>query len=180
MKSKTFKITLCAILSATSIIAFTLENLFPPLILPGARLGISNVFILISVVMLGAGYGYATLIIKIIVGSLFASNPSSMLYSLPAGLISLTAEILIIYYVKNTSIVCASVFGAVINSTIQNSIFCLVTNTLDYMIYLPYLALTSVISGLVVGFIVYLAIKYLPNKYFLHCFDSENELKKEG
>ena len=174
MKSKTYKITLCAILSALSIIAFTLENLFPPLILPGARLGISNVFILISVVLLGAGYGYATLVIKIILGSLFASNPSSMLYSLPAGLISLTTEIIIIYYVKNTSIVSASVFGAVINSTVQNSIFCLITNTLDYLVYLPYLALTSVISGLVVGFIVYLAIKFLPQKYFLHLNSEKN------
>lgn len=167
MKQSTFKLTLCAILTSLSIIAFTLENLFPPLFLAGARLGISNVFILLSSIVLGVGYGYTTLIIKIIVGSLFSGNISATMYSLPAGLVALTLEILIIYFVKNTSIICASIFGSVINSCVQNVVFCLVTNTTSYLVYLPYLALISVVTGLIVGFIVYLIVKRFPEKYFI-------------
>ena len=167
MKNNTFKLTLCALLTSLSIIAFTLENLFPPLFLAGARLGISNVFILLSTIVLGVGYGYATLIIKIIVGSLFSGNVSAIMYSLPAGLIALTLEIVIIYFVKSTSIVCTSIFGSVINSCVQNVVFCLVTNTTSYLVYLPYLALISVVTGLIVGFIVYLTLKRFPQKYFI-------------
>lgn len=167
MKNNTFKLTLCALLTSLSIIAFTLENLFPPLFLAGARLGISNVFILLSTIVLGVGYGYATLIIKIIVGSLFSSNVSAIMYSLPAGLIALTLEIVIIYFVKSTSIVCTSIFGSVINSCVQNVVFCLVTDTTSYLVYLPYLALISVVTGLIVGFIVYLTLKRFPQKYFI-------------
>ena len=167
MKNNTFKLTLCALLTSLSIIAFTLENLFPPLFLAGARLGISNVFILLSTIVLGVGYGYATLIIKIIVGSLFSGNVSAIMYSLPAGLIALTLEIVIIYFVKSTSIVCTSIFGSVINSCVQNVVFCLVTDTTSYLIYLPYLALISVVTGLIVGFIVYLTLKRFPQKYFI-------------
>lgn len=167
MKNNTFKLTLCALLTSLSIIAFTLENLFPPLFLAGARLGISNVFILLSTIVLGVGYGYATLIIKIIVGSLFSGNVSAIMYSLPAGLIALTLEIVIIYFVKSTSIVCTSIFGSVINSCVQNVVFCLVTDTTSYLVYLPYLALISVVTGLIVGFIVYLTLKRFPQKYFI-------------
>ena len=167
MKNNTFKLTLCALLTSLSIIAFTLENLFPPLFLAGARLGISNVFILLSPIVLGVGYGYATLIIKIIVGSLFSGNVSAIMYSLPAGLIALTLEIVIIYFVKSTSIVCTSIFGSVINSCVQNVVFCLVTDTTSYLVYLPYLALISVVTGLIVGFIVYLTLKRFPQKYFI-------------
>ena len=167
MKSKTYKITLCAILTSLSIIAFTIENLFPPVFLAGARIGVSNIFILLSTILLGIPYGYASLVLKILIGSLFSGNLMSVMYSLPAGLISLSVEIIVIFFIKKTSVVSASIVGAVLNSTVQNLIFCLVTNTLNYLVYLPYLALISVLSGLIIGFTVYLLVKYIPNKYFI-------------
>ena len=167
MKSKTYKITLCAILTSLSIIAFTIENLFPPVFLAGARIGVSNIFILLSTILLGIPYGYASLVLKILIGSLFSGNLMSVMYSLPAGLISLSVEIMVIFFIKKTSVVSASIVGAVLNSTVQNLIFCLVASTLNYLVYLPYLALISVLSGLIIGFTVYLLVKYIPNKYFI-------------
>ena len=167
MKSKTYKTTLCAILTSLSVIAFTIENLFPPTFLAGARIGVSNIFILLSAIILGFSYGYFSLVVKILIGSLFSGNIMNIMYSLPAGLISLSVELVIIFYIKNTSIISASIVGAVINSTIQNVVFCLVTDTVSYLVYLPYLSLIGVISGLVVGFIVYLLVKYIPDKYFI-------------
>ena len=167
MKSKTYKATLCAILTCLAIIAFTIENLFPPIFLAGARIGVSNIFILLSTILLGIPYGYFALILKILIGSLFSGNLMSIMYSLSAGLISLSVEIIIIFFVKKTSLVSASIVGAVINSAIQNVVFCLVTNTINYLVYLPYLSLISVVSGLIIGFTVYLLVKYIPNKYFI-------------
>jgi heptaprenyl diphosphate synthase len=159
------------------VIAFTLESLFPPLILPGARMGISNVFILLCAIYLGSIYGYATLIVKILLGSIFSGNISSIIYSLPAGLISLTLELALFLWINKASIVASSIAGAVVNVTIQNLVFCLVTDSAEYLSYLPYLSLTGVIGGLAVGFIVLLTVKKLKFNFLNTNSDEENNLE---
>ena len=170
----TFKTTLCALLTAFALITFVLESLFPPLFLPGARMGISNVFILLAAVILGYKYAAAVLIVKTVLGSLFAGNISAVIYSLPSGAIALIIELLLLYFCKNVSVIAVSVLGAVINVTGQNLVFCLVTGTTEYFAFLPYLALISILSGILVGFTVYLAVKKLP---FLT--DNEHEKTQE-
>lgn len=164
--NRTKKLTLCAFFSALALISFILEGLFPPLFIPGARLGVSNVFILLAIFVLGKSYGYVALTAKIVLGSVFAGNPSAMLYSLPAGVISVTIEILFIYRVKKLSVVSISAMGSVINLIIQNTVFCLVTGGTEYFVYLPYLALIGGIAGIFVGFAVYLILRYFPQKNF--------------
>ena len=156
------KITMASVLSAFSVIAFLIEGLFPPLIIPGARMGISNVFILFAVLLLGFEYGYAILVVKILLGSLFSGNISAVIYSLPAGIFSLSVEILLIYFTKKVSIVATSIVGATINILLQNLTFCLVTNNIEYLIYSPYLALLGVLAGLIVGLTIYFIIKIIP------------------
>lgn len=157
-----FKITLCACFSALATITFAIESLFPPFFLPGARMGLSNVFILLSAIILGGKYAFITLIVKISLGSLFSGNLSQIIYSLPAGLVSLCAELSVLFFVKKTSVISASISGAVINVAVQNVIFCLVTNTIAFISYLPYLTLIGVLAGLIVGLAVYFIIKFIP------------------
>ncbi|MBQ7340329.1 MAG: Gx transporter family protein [Clostridia bacterium] len=161
------KLALCGLLSTLSLITFLIENLFPPLIIPGAKIGLSNVFILLSALVLGAGYGYATLVIKVLLGSLFSGNISAIVFSLPSGAIALTLEIIAIYFIKRSSIVSISVLGAVVNITTQNLIFCLYTQTPQYLVYLPYLALIGILGGVVTGFAVYIISKRLPKKILI-------------
>ena len=156
------KIILTALYSAFALIAFYIESLFPPLIIPGAKMGVSNVFILLSTITLGPIYGFITLFIKVGLGSVFVGNISTIMYSLPAGLLALTVETIIIYLAKKTSIIATSIAGAVISITIQNTIFCLITGTMAYLVYLPYLAIIGVIGGFVTGLAVYIAIKRIP------------------
>ena len=163
-KSNLVKIATAGLFAAFATLTFTIENLFPPIILPGARMGLSNVFILLSAILLGGIYGYSTLVIKILLGSLFAGNISSIMYSLPAGILSFTIELLFILYAKKTSLVSISVVGAVINTTVQNLAFCLFAGAKEYLVYLPYLSAISVISGLIVGLTVYLILRRLPHK----------------
>ena len=66
------KIALCGVITSFALIAFILEGLLPPLFLPGARLGLSNAFILLVALLCGWQYAFASLIIKIVLGSIFA------------------------------------------------------------------------------------------------------------
>lgn len=162
----TFKISLCAVFSALALISFTLENLIPPIVIPGARIGVSNVFILLCTITLGAGYGAVALIIKCVLGSIFNGNPSAILYSLPAGALSLSIQTVLLYTTKRISVIAVSVSGGVINNTVQNTVFCLITKTHEYFIYLPYLTLIGALSGAIVGLTVYLLVKKLPKNIF--------------
>lgn len=160
------KLTLCSIYSALAIISFVIENLFPPLFLPGARMGVSNVFILICLITLGPKYAVITLILKTTLGSIISGNAFAIVYSLPSGLIALVIETLSLYLMKKVSVLATSIVGAVVNTTFQNLTFCIITNTSEYLLYLPYLALIAVVSGMIIGFAVYLTIKKLPNEIF--------------
>ncbi len=155
------------LLSAVALIAFMLESLFPPLVIPGARMGISNVFILLAGVLLGVPSSFCVLTVKVVLGSLFSGNLSSIMYSLPAGALSLGVELLLLYLAKNVSIIAISVVGSILNVTVQNAVFCLVTETAAYLVYLPYLALVGVLAGLIVGFAVWLCVKKLPASLFV-------------
>ncbi|MBP5466094.1 MAG: hypothetical protein J6Y43_00825, partial [Clostridia bacterium] len=46
----------------------------------------------------------------------------------------------------------------------QNAVFCLITATPEYLLYMPYLALIGVFGGAVVGAATYLTVKYLPER----------------
>ena len=166
MMSNTKKLVFSALLSALALISFLLESLLPPLFIPGARIGLSNVFILLSLIILGTPYAFITLIIKIVLGSVFSGNLSTVLYSLPAGLISLSIQALLIKKVKLFSLPAVSVTGAVLSNAVQNTVFCLITGLWEYFLYLPYLSLLGVLSGLIIGFTVYFAIKFLPVKIY--------------
>ncbi|MBQ3116219.1 MAG: Gx transporter family protein, partial [Clostridia bacterium] len=141
--------------------SFVLEGLFPPFVLPGARMGVSNIFILLSAMILGWKYALATFVVKVTLGSLFSGNFLAIIYSLPAGILSLVIELTLIYFIRRVSIVCVSVVGAVVNVTGQNLIFCLITKTPEYLSYLPYLTLTATFAGLTIGFATYLILKKL-------------------
>ncbi len=162
---KSFKLALSGILTALALISFIIENLFPPIIFAGSRIGVSNIFILLSLIFLGEGYAFATLVIKTVLGSLFAGNISMLMYSLPSGAIALTAEILLLRLSK-CSIVSASTAGAVLNSLCQNLVFCLITATVEVLYYLPYLALIATLSGVTVGLATFFIVKRAPKTLF--------------
>lgn len=164
MKRVSVKLAFAGIYSALALISFLLENLLPSLILPGARIGVSNIFILLALISIGWQYAIVVLVVKSLLGSLFAGNFSAVLYSLPAGALALAFEILICLFTKKTSIVAVSICGSVINSLTQNTIFCLITKTTEYFAYLPYLSLIAILSGAIIGFVVYLVVKKFPSE----------------
>ena len=163
MKFSVKTVTITAVLSAFALLSFMLEGLIPPIFIPGARLGISNLFVLLALIILGTKSAFAVFIVKIILGSIFAGNISMIMYSLPSGIISLAFEVLLIKFWGNKlSLVAISTGAAVINVAIQNCVYVLITNTPSLMVYLPYLVLISVFSGAFVGIVCQIIIKILP------------------
>lgn len=156
---------LVAVLSALALCSFVVENLFPPLFLPGAKLGLGNAFSLFALIVLGPIDGIVVAVIRTTLGSLIVGNMSTLLYSLTAGLVAVVLQAVLVRFLYPTvSVVAVSVCGAVVHNITQNVVFVLVSQTPQMVSYMPYLALTGVLSGIVVGVAVWLALRLLPQR----------------
>lgn len=157
------KITVLAVLSALATLMFMIEGLFPPLFLPGAKMGLSNVFSMLALFWLGTAEGIVVAVARIVVGSLVAGNLSSFVYSLAAGLMSvLVAACLKELAYPRVSLVAISVVSAVVHNVTQCIVYCAISSTPQMLVYLPYLGLLGVVAGVVVGLSVLGTFKLLP------------------
>lgn len=168
----TYRIAIVALLTAASLIVFVVENAFPPLILPGAKLGLANLFTLFSLVILTPIDALFIFLIRAVLGNIITGNPSALLYSIPSGLIALAlSAVLIRLCMDKISIVAISVASAVIHNVVQNLVFCLTSGSTAVLSYTPYLALLGVLSGVIVGLTAYFILRYLPKSIYEKAFE---------
>ncbi len=161
------RVATLAVLCAMSLITFMIESLFPPLFLPGAKMGLSNIFSLLAVLMFGPIDAVVLVVVRTTLGSMFTGNLSTLLYSMSAGLVSVGVSSLLVEFVyPKVSIVAVSVVSAVVHNLVQNIVFCLVSNTPQMYSYMPWLALLGVVAGLIVGFAVWFILRTVPLKTF--------------
>lgn len=158
------RIASLAILSALGLIMFMVESLFPPLFIPGAKMGLSNIFSLLTLVVMSPFDAIIVVFVRTIVGSFFVGSMSTLIYSLTAGMVSVLISSLLYKFVfPNITLIALSAVSAVFHNLTQNIVFCLVTSTPQMFVYMPYLALLGVMAGIFVGIVVKLIIKFLPN-----------------
>ena len=166
MKSGVFsakKIAVLALFTALGLIVFIIENQFPPLFVPGAKMGLANIFSLAALILYGPAEAFAVVIVRTVLGSLFAGNISMLMYSFSGGVISLALSSVLMYTVyPRVSLMSVSIAAAVLHNIIQNAVYVLVTDTPLMMAYMPYLALIRILSGGIVGAVVALIFKIVP------------------
>lgn len=171
MKERRFpakKIAVLALFTALGLIVFIIENQFPPLFVPGAKMGLANIFSLAALILYGPIKAFVVLIVRTVLGSLFAGNVSMLLYSLTGGVISLALSAILIYIAyPRVSVLAVSVAAAVLHNIVQNAVFVLVTGTSLMFSYMPYLALIGVLSGAIVGAVVTIIFKKVPESVFV-------------
>lgn len=166
-----------AVLSAMGLIMFIVESLFPPLILPGAKMGLSNIFSMLAVFLLGPTDAIALVVVRTVLGSMFTGNMSTLMYSLTAGLVSvIVSSVLTQFVYPRVSIVSISVVSAVLHNLTQNIVFCLVSDTPQMFLYMPWLALLGVLAGIIVGFAVWFILKMIPTRTFASMLNLDLEL----
>ena len=161
------RIALLSVLCAGALCVFVVENLFSPFPVPGAKLGLGNVFAILALIWLGGPEGIILVIIKSVLGCLITGNPGAVIYSLSAGLVSVSFSAAMIYAKREIfTLTAISVGAAVINNFVQNAVFCLVAGTVSAFYLMPYLLVTGVIGGLTVGVTSTLIIKKTPSSAF--------------
>lgn len=130
-----------------------LESAIPlPITVPGAKLGLSNMVILVTLVIFGFKEAIVVGILKSMVLVLVTGSISSLFYSLSGSIFSCIAMFIAYKYFMNIfSLIGVSIFGAVAHNVAQVSVATIMMNNSKIYSYLPILLLTSLFTGYFVG-----------------------------
>lgn len=150
------------VFAALSAITFIVENLLPPLFIPGAKIGLSNVFIMLCLALYSLPEAALLLAAKCLISALFG-GAISLLYSAAAGLASLAATYLMIRFLsKRVSLVATATVSAITHNLVQLGVFALATGAEEVFFYAPHLALAGILSGAATGLTAFFILKFFP------------------
>ena len=153
MRFTTKQLTLCAVLAALALALSYVEGMFPPPApLPGFKLGLANIVTLFALYAMGAALALAILLVRVLLGAMFAGNASALIYSLLGGLCAMLVMIALSRWDK-LSIYGVSIGGAAAHNAGQVAAAVLTLGNAAPMAYLPVLLIVALFSGALTGLI---------------------------
>ena len=151
---------LLGVLTAAAIVIAILESFIPSVGIPGVKLGLANIVILIILYELGIWEACVVNLLRVLVVSLVRGTFLSMgfLMSLTGCVFSLGIMILFYLLIKKFSIIGVSVIGSIFHVTGQILIAMIYLGTAYIFLYLPVIAISAIITGVFVGIVAKLII----------------------
>ncbi len=155
---KTRKLTLMALLTAIALTIFVIENQIPaPVPIPGVKLGLANIITLIAMKLLGKKEAGAVLLVRILMGAMFAGSPSTLLFSAVGGLFAYLTMCLTVGLFGEDRLWIVSALAGIAHNAGQLLACVLVVKTPGVFAYAPILAASGIVTGVFTG----LAAQYL-------------------
>ena len=159
----TRRLALCAMLASLALIFSYVEAMIPvPVPVPGIKLGIANLVIVMAIYKLGFRYAFAINCVRIVIAGLLFSGVFGMLYSFAGGILSITVMYLL-YKTGWFSMVGVSMAGGVAHNLGQLLTACLIVSTVRLMSYFSILLFSGLFSGIAVGVLATLIYRRLPD-----------------
>ncbi|MGL6105148.1 Gx transporter family protein [Romboutsia sp.] len=152
--NKTRKMIYMGLLVSMALILSLIERMIPvPFIAPGAKLGLANLVIIISVYTLdNYKESFTVLILRIVLSTLLGSSVSMLLYSISGGLLSFIITILVKELGgKYVSIIGVSTSAAVFHNIGQLFAASLILDNFGVFLYMPILSIAGIGTGIFVG-----------------------------
>ena len=120
--------------------------------IPGAKIGIANLAVMVTLYTVGEKNAIALSIIRVVLVGLTFGNVSMMMYSLAGATLSLVA-MLIAKKTGKLSITGVSILGGVFHNVGQIIVAMLVLETKSLYYYLPFLIIIGTVTGVLIGII---------------------------
>ena len=148
------KIALLGVLTAGTIVIAILESFIPSIGIPGVKLGLANIMILVILYELGILDAIIVNLTRVLVMGLIRGTFLSMgfVMSLAGAALSLGVMILFYLVIKKFSIIGVSVIGSLFHVTGQILVAMIYLGTAYVIFYLPIIAISAIITGVLVGF----------------------------
>lgn len=157
----TRKIALVGVLTAATIVIAIAESFIPSVGIPGIKLGLANIMILVTLYELGIIDAIIVDVCRVFLVGLSRGSLFSMgfLMSLTGATLSLGIMILFYLLIKKFSIVGVSVIGSVFHILGQIIIAMIFLGTTYVLFYLPIIAISAIVTGVFVGITAQLIIR---------------------
>lgn len=157
MKSK--KIATYGLLVALAFIFSYVESLIPiPFGVPGMKLGLANLVVITALYAMGNKEAFVLSMLRIVLVGFTFRDPSTIAFSLAGGLLSWA--LMAIFKKSNLfSMTGVSIIGGVSHNVGQIAVAILYVNNMNLIYYLPFLLLTGVVTGALIGILGALIVK---------------------
>ena len=157
---KVQKMALLGVFTAAAIVIAILESFIPSVGIPGVKLGLANIVILIILYELGIWEAVVVNLLRVLLVSLVRGTFLSMgfLMSLTGCVLSLGIMILFYLLIKKFSIIGVSVIGSLFHVLGQIFIAMIFLGSAYIFLYLPVIAISAIITGVFVGVVAKLII----------------------
>lgn len=158
---KVQKMALLGVLTAGAIVIAILESFIPSIGIPGVKLGLANIVILIILYELGIVEAVIVNLLRVLVVGLVRGTflGTGFFMSLTGAVFSLGIMILFYLLIKKFSVIGVSVIGSIFHVGGQILIAMIYLGTAYIVLYLPVLAISAIITGVFVGIIAQLIIR---------------------
>lgn len=158
----TEKMTMLAMFSVVALTIFSAESMIGPIVpIPGIKLGLANIITLIVMVLYGPKDALFVLIVRILLGSIFAGQMISFFYSLSGGMFCLLVMSLVNCFFHKKFLVLTSMCGALAHNIGQIFAAFLMTQSVSVAAYLPVLMVSAMITGCFTGLAAQFCLKHL-------------------
>ncbi len=156
---ETKRITRMGLLVALSLILSYVESQIPSFFMvPGIKLGLSNVCIVFALYTLSSKDAFFISILRVFISSLLFGSVLSLLYSLSGAIVSFFLMALM----KKTGLfssLIVSIVGGVMHNTAQLFVAIIVIGTNALLYYIPFLLISGVVTGAVIGYLASIVLK---------------------
>ena len=162
-QGKTTRIATYGLLVALAFIFSYIETLIPfNFGVPGIKLGLANIVVMIALYKLGFKEAFSLAIIRVVLVGFTFGNMFSILYSLSGGILSC----LMMAFLKKAdrfSMIGVSVVGGVMHNVGQILMAMIMLDTIQLYYYLPVLIIAGILTGILIGILGANIVKRLPN-----------------
>lgn len=148
---------------ALALIFSYIESLIPfQLGIPGVKLGLANLIIVIALYKMDLKSAYLLSITRVVLSGFMFGNLFSIIYSMAGGILSLSVMALL---KKNQgfSVLGVSIAGGVFHNIGQLIVAMIVVETYSVVYYIPVLLIAGLFTGLVIGIAAGEMLKRLTN-----------------
>lgn len=147
------------VLAAFCLILSYVESLLPiPMPVPGIKIGLSNLPVVICLGVFGPFYGILLSVVKAVLCSLLFGNFNVLMYSLTGALLS-SVIMSLCFGCKRIHIPVVSSIGGVFHNLGQFIVAYIILKSDGLFYYLPLLIISGLFTGLILGFVANMTIK---------------------
>ena len=141
------------ILISFAIIISLFESMMPiPIPVPGVKLGLSNIVLLVTLLLFGLKEGFIVAISKSVLMVLVSGRLGALPYSLAGTMFAMISMYFSYKYLsKWLSLIGISEIGSLFFNLGQLLVASFILNNLKILLYLPAMALMGVVTGYIVG-----------------------------